>query len=57
VIEAQPWPEAKVWFVIDEYLDDTELLQRLIRTTADALPIPKPKPAKKPRKTAKAKKK
>ena len=56
VVEAQPWPEAKAWFVLDEFLDDTELLQKLIRATADALPAPKPKPAKKPRKTAKAKK-
>ena len=56
VVEAQPWPEAKAWFVLDEYLDDTELLQKLIRATADALPAPKPKPPKKPRKTTKAKK-
>jgi len=55
VTEAQPWPEAKNWFQIDECLDDTELLQRLIRTTADVLPVPRPKPAKKPRKTGRAK--
>lgn len=47
VVEAPPYPEAKNWLVIDEYIDDTELLQRLIRSTADALPAPKPKPAKK----------
>ena len=34
----------------------TELLQRILQTTADVLPAPKIKPAKKPRKTAKAKK-
>jgi TfoX/Sxy family transcriptional regulator of competence genes len=56
VVEAQPWPEAKAWFVLDEFLDDTELLQKLIRATADALPAPKPKPVKKPRKAAKEKK-
>lgn len=56
VVEAPPYPEAKNWFQIDEYLDDTELLQRLIRVTADALPVPKPKAAKKPRKTGGAKK-
>ena len=65
VVEAQPWPEAKPWLVLDEYLDDTELLQRLIRATADALPAPgasrqpkagNPKPAKKPRKPGKGKK-
>ena len=36
--------------------ETTELLQKLIRATADALPAPKPKPAKKARKTTKAKK-
>jgi TfoX/Sxy family transcriptional regulator of competence genes len=56
VVEAPPYPEAKNWFQIDEYLDDTELLQRLIRVTADALPVPKPKAAKKPRKAGGAKK-
>ena len=55
VVEAQPWPEAKSWFVLDEYLDDTELLQRLLRATADALPAPTAKPAKKPRKPGRAK--
>jgi hypothetical protein len=56
VVEAQPWPEAKAWFVLDEFLDDTDLLQRLIRATADALPAPKPKAAKKARKPGGAKK-
>jgi len=56
VVEAPPYPEAKNWFVLDEFLDDTELLQRLLQTTFDALPAPKIKTAKKPRKAAKAKK-
>jgi len=56
VVEARPWPEAKPWFVLDEYLDDTELLQKLIRATAEALPSPKPKQSTKPRKATKAKK-
>ncbi len=46
VTEGQPYPEAKPYFVIDEYLDDTPLLQRLIQATADALPAPKPRKAK-----------
>lgn len=47
VVEAPPYPGARAWLVIDEYLDDTDLLPRLLRATADALPAPKPKPAKK----------
>ena len=43
----KPYPEAKDYYVLDEFLDDTELLQRVIAATADALPAPKPKPAKK----------
>ncbi|MFT3756266.1 MAG: TfoX/Sxy family protein [Pseudoxanthomonas sp.] len=47
VAEAPPYPGAKNWFVIDEYLDDSERLQRLFRATADALPVPKPKQVRK----------
>ena len=50
VVEAQPWPEAKAWFVLDEFLDDTPLLQRLLQVAADALPMPKPKKVAKPAK-------
>lgn len=46
----KPYPEAKDHVVLDEYLDDTELLRRVILTTADALPAPKAKPAKRARK-------
>ena len=53
----KPYPEAKDYYALDEYLDDTELLQRLIQATADALPTPKPKAPKKARKATKAKKK
>ena len=53
----KPYPEAKDYYALDEYLDDTDLLQRLIQATADALPAPKPKAPKKPRKATKAKKK
>ena len=56
VTPGKPYPEAKDYYVLDEFLDDTELLQRLLQTTFDALPAPKIKTAKKPRKTAKAKK-
>lgn len=50
VTEGQPYPEAKPYFVIDEYLDDTALMQRLLQATADALPAPKPRQAKPARK-------
>ncbi|HRO26195.1 MAG TPA: TfoX/Sxy family protein [Luteimonas sp.] len=40
----KPYPEAKDYYVLDEFLDDTPLLQRLLQVTANALPAPKPKP-------------
>ena len=45
----KPYPEAKDYYVLDEYLDDTELLQGLLQVTADALPTPKLKTKKKPK--------
>ncbi len=39
----KPYPVAKDHYVLDEYLDDGELLQRVLQATADALPAPKPK--------------
>lgn len=47
IVEGRPYPEAKAYYVLDEYLDDTELLRRALQTTADALPAPKPSPAAK----------
>ena len=38
--------------MLDELLDEPEALRRILRATADALPLPRPKPAKK---TGKAK--
>ena len=43
VTPGKPYPEAKDYYVLDEFLDDTPLLQRLLQVTADALPMPKPK--------------
>lgn len=58
VTPGKPYPEAKDYYVLDEYLDDTELLQRVLQATADVLPLPKPKPVKKAtRKAAKPAKK
>ena len=54
---AAPYPGAKPHAVIDEWLDDPEALAALLRDTAKALPLPKPKAAKKaPTKKAPAKK-
>lgn len=44
VTTGKPYPDAKDYYVLDEFLDDTPLLQRLLQVTADALPAPKPKP-------------
>lgn len=43
VKEGFPYPGAKPWLLIDEQLDDPAWFARLIRVTADALPLPKPK--------------
>jgi TfoX/Sxy family transcriptional regulator of competence genes len=49
VVEAPAYPGATPSLLIDR-LDDSEWFGQLIRVTADALPVPKPK---KPRSTAK----
>jgi TfoX/Sxy family transcriptional regulator of competence genes len=41
-LEAPPFPGANNWFLQAD-LDDPEFLAELIRTTADALPVPKVK--------------
>lgn len=47
--EAPPYPGAKPYFVIDEFVDDAEFLSTLIRATEAEVPEPKPKRAKKPK--------
>ena len=42
----KPYPEAKDYYVLDEFLDDTDLLRQFLQATADALPAPKPKASK-----------
>jgi TfoX/Sxy family transcriptional regulator of competence genes len=46
VIEAPPYPGAKMSFLIEDRLDDCEWLSELFSITAQALPEPKPKSAK-----------
>lgn len=43
VAEHPPYPGAKPHFRIDDELEESELLQRLFKITAKALPMPKPK--------------
>ncbi|SEM23624.1 Transcriptional regulator of competence genes, TfoX/Sxy family [Pseudoxanthomonas sp. GM95] len=43
VIEQPPYPGAKPHYLLADALEDTDTLQRLLRATADALPLPKPK--------------
>ena len=49
VVEGAPYPGAKPCILIDSQLDDQEWMADLIRMTAAALPLPKPR---KPRKGA-----
>src|SRR5258708_25139911 len=44
-LEAPPFPGANNWFLLAD-LDDPKFLADLIRTTADALPVPKAKTKK-----------
>lgn len=46
---APPYPGARPHYMVDELLDDAERLCALARTTAEALPLPKPKKAVRPR--------
>lgn len=45
VIEQAPYPGGKPYYLLADALEDTDSLQRLLRATADALPMPKPKKA------------
>lgn len=46
VVEGLPYEGAKPWLLMGESLDDRTTLCRLIRITADALPMPAPKKPK-----------
>ena len=47
VAKAPPFPGAKLWFLIDDKVEDREWISRLIRITFDELPEPKEKKKKK----------
>lgn len=46
IAEGPPYPGAKMYWMVNSELDDHERFAALLRTTADALPAPKPKMAK-----------
>lgn len=46
VSEAPPYPGAKLYFLIDDKIEDRSWINKLIMITADELPIPKPKKKK-----------
>lgn len=46
VKEDQPYPGAKMYFLIEDKIDDREWISQLIRITAIELPEPKPKKKK-----------
>ena len=47
LVEAPPYPGAKLSFLIEEKLEDREWLSELVRITVKELPEPKPKKKKK----------
>lgn len=47
VVEAPPYPGAKLCFLIENRLDDREWISELVSITARELPAPKPKKKKK----------
>jgi TfoX/Sxy family transcriptional regulator of competence genes len=49
VVEAPPYPNARLHFLIEDRLDDRAWLAELIRVTAQELPDPKPKKPKRPK--------
>jgi len=46
VVEAPPYPGAKLSFLIEDKLDDREWLSQLVQITLKELPEPKPKKKK-----------
>jgi TfoX/Sxy family transcriptional regulator of competence genes len=46
VVEAPPYPGAKLSFLIEDKFEDREWISNLIRVTAKELPAPKPKKKK-----------
>lgn len=51
VVEAPPYPGARLSFLIEDQIENGEWLSELIEITARALPDPKPKKPKKAKKS------
>ena len=49
VVEAPPYPGAKMSFLIEGGFEDRDWIRELVRITAKELPEPKPKKKKKPK--------
>ena len=47
VTEAPPYPGAKLYFLVEEKMEDREWISQLIRLTAEELPEPKPRKKRK----------
>ena len=46
VVEAPPYPGAKLYFLIEDAFEDRDWISGLIKITAQELPVPKPKRGK-----------
>jgi len=46
IVEAAPYPGAKLYFLIEDAFEDREWISNLIKITAQELPIPKQKRSK-----------
>ena len=46
VVEAPPYPGARMSFLVEDKFEDREWISELVRITADELPMPKPKKKK-----------
>jgi TfoX/Sxy family transcriptional regulator of competence genes len=49
VVEAPPYPGAKLYFLIEDRIEDREWLTELVKRSAKELPKPKPKKPKRKR--------
>jgi len=49
VVEAPPYPGAKMSFLIEDGFEDRDWISDLVRVTAKELPEPKPKKKRKPK--------
>ena len=50
VVEAPPYPGAKLYFLIEDQIEDRDWLSELIRISVKELPPPKPKKRKRQKK-------